>query len=332
MNWTKGFTSQYYAYLLDPATWRETELLEITGGRISRNLDGLRDACDIDIVGSLSGERWIRVYMDTTQDGASEHVPLFTGLTSNPERNIEGRYEENTLQCFSVLKPCQDILLDRGYYVPADIAGDIIIKNLLAVTPARVEVNGEAPALRRAIIAEEGETHLSMIDKVLEALNWRMRLKGDGTIELCPMPLTESIEFNPLENDIVEMSISLSYDWYQCPNVFRAVQGDLAAIARDDNPLSPMSTVSRGREVWMEDNNAELNTGESIEEFAIRKLKEEQRVSLTASYTRRFEPNLVAGDLIRSRYEQLDGLFRITSQTIEIGMGSATEEEVESHE
>ena len=332
MDWSKGFTSAFYAYVIDPVTWRETEKLNITSGSISRSLEGLRDACDVTIIGSQGTEKWIRVYMECEQDGASARIPLFTGLTSNPERNIQGGTEENTLKCYSILKPAQDILLDRGYYVPVDISGDLIIKDLLSVIPAEVVVNGQAPSLRNAIIAEEGENHLSMVDKVLNALNWRMRLQGTGTIELCPMTLDAEVEFNPLDNDIIEPSISISNDWYDCPNVFRAVQGDLTAVAKDESPQSPFSIENRGREVWQEETSAQLNTGENITEYARRRLRELQRVSITASYQRRFIPGLTCGDLARSRYEQLDGLFRITSQNIKLSYGGTTTEEVELYE
>lgn len=332
MNWSKGFTAEYYAYYIDPVTWRETEQLQIISGSITRSMTGLRDACDITISGQVEGERWIRIYLDARQQGSSAHIPLFTGLTSQPKREIEGSIEENTLQCFSILKPCQDILLDRGYYVPADIPGDIILKELLSVTPAEVVINGEMPSLRKAIIAEDGETHLTMADKVLNALNWRMRLQGDGTIELASMPIDEIAVFNPLDNDIVEPTLDISYDWYQCPNVFRAVQGNQSAIAKDENPNSPLSIVSRGREVWKEDTSANLNNLESIGEYAVRRLKEEQRVSLKASYTRRFNPEILVGDLIVSRYNQLEGMFRILSQSIDIEYGAATEEQVEAYE
>lgn len=328
MFWNKGYTASYYAYIIDPITKRETERLEITGGSISRGSEGLRDAADLDVIGYIEGEKWVRVYLDAEQQGGSAHVPLFTGLTSSPERNINGVIEENTLQCYSVLKPAQDILLRRGYYVPALITGDIIIRQLLSVTPATLEVVGEPPALQKAIIAEDGETNLSMIDKVLQAINWRLRLKGDGTVQLIQKPLEAVAEFDPLLNDIVEPSISINRDWYSCPNVLRVVFEDNSAVARDDDPNSPLSTISRGREIWAEETDVNLNTGEGLSEYAKRRLKELQNYSMTASYDRRFNPDILVGDLVRSRYEKLNGLFKVESQSIDLGYAAKTSEEV----
>ena len=63
MDWSKGLSASYYAYILDPITWRETEKLNITEGSISRSEDGLRESCDVTIVGFQGTERWIRLYL-----------------------------------------------------------------------------------------------------------------------------------------------------------------------------------------------------------------------------------------------------------------------------
>ena len=129
---------------------------------------------------------------------------------------------------------------------------------------------------------------------------------------------------------MIEPSIAVEYDWYSCPNVFRAVQDDLSAVARDDDPDSPLSTVSRGREIWAEETSCDFNTGESIAEYAVRRLKELQSIAVTASYERRYHPDVLAGDVIRLRYpaQGLDGLYKVTSQSIELGYGAKTSEEV----
>ena len=333
MNWKNGFSSSYYAYILDSETLREVDRFEITGGSISRTNEGLRDSADIECKAYEPGkENYIRIYLDANQNGAASHEPLFTGLATSPSRDIDGFYMLNTLECYSVLKAADDVLLDRGYYVPAGSNGAAVIKELLACTPAPVTINGSAPSLQTSIIAEDGESARSMADKVLSAINWRMRIKGDGTIELSEKAKDTVASFDPIEQDVIEPTITVDYDWYECPNVLRAVQDDLSAVARDDSPDSPLSTVSRGREVWAEETPCELNSGESISEYAIRRLKELQQVQLTAAYDRRFNPDVLVGDLIRLHYpaQGLDGIFRVTSQKIELTHGAKTSEEVEA--
>lgn len=333
MKWKNGFSASYYAYIVDPVSWRETKRIEITGGSINRTDEGLRDYADIQCTKyDREKERYIRVYLDAKQNGAASHVPLFTGLATSPARDIDGFYETSTIACYSVLKAADDVLLQRGYYVSAGSNGAEVIRELLSCIPSPLEVEGQAPDLQTSIIAEEGETRRSMAEKVLLAIGWRMRIDGLGTVRLLPKANEVSAQFDPVDEDVLEPTISVEYDWYSCPNVLRAVQEDLSAVARDDSPDSPLSTVNRGREVWAEETSCELNSGESISEYAARRLKELQRIRLTASYDRRYHPDVLVGDLVRLRYpaQGLDGIFRVTSQSIELAHGAKTSEEVEA--
>ena len=177
MDWSKGYTSEFYAYIIDPGTWRETIRLQITGGSVNKGIEGLRESADIDIPKYDPGvEKWLRVYMDVRQGGSSAHVPIFTGLATSPEQEWTGNIKEGSLECYSVLKPVDDILLERGYYTPAGANGARIITELLSVCPAPVEVNGASPSMQDALIAEDGETALSMAEKILAAINWRIRI------------------------------------------------------------------------------------------------------------------------------------------------------------
>jgi hypothetical protein len=207
------------------------------------------------------------------------------------------------------------------------------IKDLLKVTKAPVRpvrIADNSPTLKQAIIAEGNESNLSMVEKLLDAINWRLRILGDGTIEVIPYATEIVDSFDSQSNDILEQSLSITYDWYAVPNVFRAVVDDISAVARDDDPGSPFSTVNRGREVWLEETNCYLNDGESASAYANRRLKELQRVSTSISYDRRFKPNVLLSDLVRINYPSvgISGHFLITSQTIALGPNATTSEEV----
>lgn len=331
MNYNQGFTASYIAYVIDPRTWRETERFRITGGSINRSDDGLRNSADLDTANyKQTREQYVRVYLDAEQGGSASHDPLFTGLACSPERNIDGVRESSTLECYSVLKAADDMRLPRGYYAPADIDGTRILQDLLSVIPAPIRVAEDAPKLRRHIIAEDGETRLTMTDKVLTAIGWHMRVNSYGEVEFLPYSRNPVVVFDPLSHDVVEPTIKVSHDWYAAPNVFRAISGDEVAVARDDSPDSPLSTVRRGREIWAEDSSVTLNTSESLAEYAQRMLAEKQETALTAEYTRRFEPGVYPGSTIQLNYpaQGLSGLFRVTSQKIELGYGAKTTEEV----
>lgn len=332
MNWNLGFSAQYYAAFVDPITWRDIERFEITGGTVKRSDSGLHCSADVNCVKyTQESERWIRIWLDPRQKGSSAHVALFTGLATAPERAINGNMEENQLACYSVLNSAQDVLLPLGYYAPAGVNGGQLVKQLLSVaTPAPVSIIDDLPALSQYIVAEDGENHLSMSEKILAATNGRLRVRGDGEIEICGMASAISGRFDPLNNDSIEPKLKAVNDWYSCPNVFRAIMDDTSAVARDDNPNSPLSTVNRGREVWMEEKDCDLAENENLAEYAERRLREEQRHYLAISYDRRFNPDILPSDLISLNYpaQKIVGSFYVLSQSISLSYGARTSEEV----
>lgn len=330
MIWSEGYTAKYYVTLVDPLSWRDTERMEITGGSIDRSDAELMESVDLDMTELPTvNEPWIRIWLDADQNGI-EHVPLFTGLASCPKRDITGKRERYRLQCYSVLKPIDDILVDRGFYIPAEVTAPQAVARLLRKGPAPVEVADvdNPPRLDEAIIAEDGETYLTMAKKILKAVNWQIRINGKGEITIRPTSKDEVALFDVNANDVIELSVFDEYDWYSCPNVFRAISGDLTAIARDDDPSSQLSTVSRGREIWAEESSVNLGTNESLSSYAMRKLRELQSPARTVSYSRRFNPEVSVGDIVMINHPEIgiNGLFKVKTQNIELTYSGKTSE------
>lgn len=331
MNWAKGFEATYYMTLVDRYTWKDTERIEITGGNVSRSDSNLIESADIDCVSYERGEQWVRLWLDARQDGAdASHSALFTGLATSPAVSINGIIRQNSLECYSVLKPADDVPLPRGYFVASGTNVPALIKNeLLADTPAPVAIDGEAPLLAKTIFAENGESKLSMAVKLLTAINWRFRIDGDGTIHICPKDNTIVASFDTLDSDVVEPQINVEQDWYRCPNVFQAIIDGVAYTARDDNLNSVLSTVSRGREIWVTEENPTLNSGETATQYVNRRLREEQTAIMKASYNRRFYPSITIGDCISLNFpaQKVVGAFRITSNNFSLNYGATVSED-----
>ena len=335
MNWALGYTASIYIKIVDTGTWKDTDRIEITGGSVDRTASGLMESASVDCIGyDSTAERWIRIWMDVRQDGSADHVPVFTGLAIAPQADINGRLTKNTLECYSVLKPAEDILLPLGWYAPAGSAGADLIGRLLDPCPAPVVIADNSPILSDPIVAENNENNLTMIWRILDAIDWRIRTEGDGTIHVEPKPTEASAAFDASEYDVIEPELSMTRDWYSCPNVFRAVQAGQSAIARDEDADSPFSIPSRGREIWASESNVKLGSGESLQMYANRRLKELQNAVLVAQYDRRYHPDVFVGDLVRLHYPEqgLDGLFRVTSQSIDLETSGRTSETGERYE
>lgn len=330
MIWSEGFTGSYYITLVDPVSWRDMNRMEIYGGSVERSDEGLMQSADLDMKELPDdGETWVRVWMDADQGGI-EHVALFTGLTTAPSRDIDGLRESFKVECYSVLKAPDDIYLKRGEYIPAEVHAPQAAAKLLRAGPAPVEVAevDEYPTLQGAIIGEDDETALSMAQKVLDAIGWKIRVDGRGVIHLEPKSMDIVDVFDAVANDIMELTITDACDWFSCPNVLRCISDDLTAIARDDDPNSPLSTVRRGREVWAQETNVSLGTNQSLASYARDRLKELQNPARTAEYARRFDPDVEVGSLVRISHPEIgiDGMFRIKSQSMELSYGCRTSE------
>lgn len=331
MDWSKGYSASYHITRIDPATWRDIETIRITGGSVSRSQDGLMQSADIDCVNYNPGrEIWIRVWLDADQSGAHAHEAIFTGIATSPGREFNGRMSASSLECYSVLKPCDDIALPRGWYAPSGMPGALIVRQLLRATPAPCEAEENSPELASEIVAEDGETNLTMISKILAAINWRMRISGDGRIRVIPKSSDPVAVFEPIGADVIETKISVTEDWYSCPNVLMAISEDLTAVARDDSERSPLSTVNRGREVWSVEADADLGANETIAEYAARRLGELQTAEISADYDRRFVPDVMPGDVVRLNYpdQGLSGDFAVDSQSIDLGYAARTSETI----
>lgn len=335
MNWAKGYTSSIYIKTVDANSWRDIDRIDLYGGKISRTNSGLMETASVDCVNyDQSAERWVRVWMDTRQEGAAAHVALFTGLATSPGRDINGIFFTNTVECYSVLKPAADVLLPRGWYAAAGADGAALVETLLSVTPAPKVVSDNSPILTNSYVAENGETNLTMAWKILDAINWRLRIEGNGTINIMPKASAPEVTFDCIEYDAIEPELTVDYDWFSCPNVFRAVRSGVSAVATDDDPDSIFSTASRGREIWAEEQSVKLNDGESLEEYAARRLKELQNVVYSAKYDRRYHPDVLIGDLVQLHYpaQGIDGVFRVTAQSIDLDAAAKTSEEGEMYE
>lgn len=330
MNWINGFEATYYMTIVDQDTWKDIERIEIINASVSVSDSDLIESASVECTTYDKGEQWIRLWLDARQDGSQpEHVPMFTGIATSPAESINGKLRKNKLECYSVLKPASEVPLPRGWYAQKGRNGALIIKELLSITPAPIYVDdSDSYILSQNIIAENNENHLSMTNKILKAIDGRIKIEGNGIIHISPKPNSIIMSFDPLENDGIQTTFDITNDLYKCPNVFQAFIGDASAIARDENINSPISIQNRRREVWKTEDNCNLNDGETLLQYAHRRLKEEQTIAMQVSYNRRFVPEISVGDYIRLHYPEqgIDGMFVIKSQSFNLEYGSQVSE------
>ena len=330
INFSNGISATYYAARVNPQTWADAGEINIISGSITKNATSdLVESADLTVNEDIGTEKWVRVYMVAEQSGAKERVPLFTGIVSSPSRNIKGNTETRKLDCYSVLKVAADILLPVGWFAPARTNGGELIKILLSDLPCPVELDEGSPTIISSFVAGNKDSKLSVAQEIAKAIDWQIKVLGDGSVRICPKPQTISGTFDNIENDIIETSVTDNRDIFSIPNVLRVTLDGSTATVRDDDPDSIYSTVNRGREIWQQE-DAKLAAGESLGEYAIRRLKEMQNPSRKLDYTRRFQPDVDVNDLVSIIYpkQSIGDVFRVKSQTITLSYGAKVKEEV----
>ena len=334
MDWNAGFTATYELRQVDPISFQDTGSFLLISGSISKSGTGLMESADLTLPES-PGECILRVYLRARQGESGERVPLFTGLASAPQRSLQGNKVTYKVACYSVLKPVDDILTPRGFFVAAGVQGAAAAAELLGLGPAPI-LYGTSPALTEAIISEDKDTYLSMAQRVLDSIGWRIRIDGSGVVSLVPRAEEEAAQFDDNENDCVEVNITDTADWYSAPNCLRVTSGKECVEVRDDDPESQLSTVSRQAmrggtgEIWVSESASSIGDDETLQSYAERRLKELQGPARKISYTRRYRPDVTVGDKVRLHLpgHGIDDVFTVSSQKVQLGYGAKVSEGV----
>lgn len=335
MDWNLGFSASYELRQVDPISFMDAGSFLLMGGSISRSEGGLMESADLTLR-EQTGECFLRVYLRARQGESGERVPLFTGLASSPQRALNGTSVTYKTACYSVLKPVDDILTPRGFFVASGTRGAQAAAELLSNGPAPVVYDNTSPALTEAIIAEDKDSYLSMAQKVLDAIGWRIRIDGWGTVHIVPKAEEVSVQFDDQENDSIEVSLTDTADWYSAPNCLRVTNGKDCVEVRDDDPASQLSTVSRQAmrggtgEIWQQESVSSLGETDTLQSYAERRLRELQGPARKISYTRRFSPDVTIGDKVRLHLpgHGIDDVFTVSSQKVQLGYGAKVTEEV----
>ena len=83
-----------------------------------------------------------------------------------------------------------------------------------------------------------------MTEKVLAAIDWRIRIYGDGTIELCEKASVDTTGFDPIEQDVLEPTITV-------PSALRR-NWDISIRPRSFDRRSGTGYLDRENKRWRE--------------------------------------------------------------------------------
>ena len=329
-DWSSAYSAWWRVRRVDPDTWEcVSDVDGITSATVTRGSDELGECGSFEL--SLSPDDalptgWVRIEAVVEQDGESEVVDVATLLMVEGDDTYERGVRRVAAAGLSVLWPASVRTFRGGSYAPRGADGAAWVADLLSgCIDAPVSVAGGF-TLTDFIVFKSGQTYLDACRQVLDAAGWRLRVDGRGEVLVCPQPTEPVLDVTPSN---VADGIALAASVDNVPNTYIAVEGSQVEVAVNADPASPTSTVSMGYPVERVDTSPKRVNGESLADYAQRKLMEERMQAVrTYTWTRDFAPDVVPGDLVHAIVPSaaLDAVLRVESQTLTCAQGLTLQE------
>lgn len=336
MDWGEGYTSTWRMYRVDEATWADAYPVDgFISAKITRAADGaLLESGSFTIDGEAPGTGYYRLSMTARNSTGYERVDVATMRVEG----TSGTYNRNsttvTASGLSVLYPASVKKLLDGAYCPANTDAAVYVAQLLGsciAAPIVVEVGF---ALNAPIVHEFGSSALDACWQVLGTIGAVMQLDGDGTVHIKMPDSAPALELDVAGASLVVPGVKRARNTAGIPNRYVAVGEFETAEAVNDDPASPVSTVSRGYEHTEVDESPTPVDGETLAAYAARKLQAASTVRDTRTYTREYWPGVLPYDMVAGSLSSvgIDGALRVTRQSLDCKHGILVTEEAAREE
>ena len=340
-DWTAPMSQTFEYFEVEPGTWRDRRALaDVTSCGITRDSeDDTLGSATLDSTSDV-GEAYVRAYLVTEQSGVRERHPLGTYLFQTQGSDFDGRVSSRSSDGYTPLTEMTETYPPVGYYV-AEGEDPLEWASRLAREACRAPV---VPAsggteLSRDFVAEPEETWLEYLSGLASEAGYVIALDEMGRVMFSPEPDPATTApvwtYDDGNSSILYPDVSNVADRYGVPNVVEVVYGDenvsYHSRAVNDDPDSPASTVSRGREIVHRETSPSFErepTQAMVDDEAARLLREKSRVEGTLTYSHGYN-GVRLGDCVRLDYRRagLDGVRAVvTSQSISCETGCPVEE------
>lgn len=335
-DWLSSMEQTFEYYKVDPGTWKDSaKIANVKSCTINRDLEAeTLGSATIDISDSI-GECYVREYLITIQKGVREKHPLGTHLVQTPSSKFDGRTRAVSMDAYTPLLELKDDLPPLGYSI---LKNDNIMENAyrLIREHARAPVVGTScsKTLQEDFVANTDDTWLTFVSDLISNAKYHFDLDELGRILFSPNQDTSSLQpvwtYTDDNSSIISPDITMDHDLYGIPNVVEVIYSNnnssYYAKAINDDPNSPTSTISRGREIVHRVTNPDLigdPTEGQIQQYAEQLLRDLSSIEYTLTYTHGYCPVRI-GDCVRLNYTRAgltDIKAKVISQSIKCETG-----------
>lgn len=337
VDWRSSMQQTYEYFVVDPNTWKDKKQLRaIKSCKITRDATAeTLGSATINTSESIN-ECYVRVYLVTVQNGMTERHPLGTFLVQTPSFKFTGRLRDVTLDAYTPLLELKENPPPLGYSL---LKGT----NIMEMAYRLCREHARAPvvetscttALTNDFVSEPDDKWITFISDLIGNAKYSLSLDELGRILFSPHQNLASLQpvwtYDDGNSSILYSEIELLNDLYGIPNVVEVIYSNgannsqYARIVNDD-PNSPISTVSRGREIIHRVTDPGFvaePTARQIQEYAEQLLRQLSTVECTITYTHGYCGTRL-GDCIRLNYSRAgltDIKAKIINQTIDCTKG-----------
>lgn len=341
IDWTSSMQQTFEFYLVDPATWKDQRLIDtITECTINRDLSSSTLGTATINCNEVMDECYIRAYLVVNQNGYTDKIPLGTVLVQTPSIRFDGKKKSMSMDAYTPLIELKSTVPPIGYSIleksnTMGVAANLCRENMRApVVP--ITVDTELPS---DFVSNLDDTWLSFLTDLIFNAKYRFGLDELGRVIFEPEQDTASLRsvwtYNDDNSSILYPDITNERDLYGIPNVVEVVYstgvGYMFSRIVNDDENSPVSTVSRGREVVYRENNpnfAGVPSQEYIDNYATQLLRNLSCLEHTITYKHSYCPVRI-GDCVTLNYKR-SGISnikaKVISQSIKCETGCPVEE------
>lgn len=339
IDWGGSYTAGWRVFRVNEETWEDaSEVSGIRDIRIERRRGAKIESGSMTVdaaVGQGFDEGFYRIALYASQGGAVERHDIATLLMHSFAGSIDRGSDEIDVTGTSVLQDAADVAVADGLYAPAGSDGAAFAASLLS-DAMRAPVSAEGSfTLDNHVVFDPGGSVLDAARLILDAGGFEIFIDGRGRATVAPIPSNPALALDDAGASIISPGIEYDRGWGDVPNRYIAVGGRETAVAVNDDPSSPVSTVARRRYVDSYDASPKQVNGETLQAYAARRLLEASTVSGDSrTYTREYAPGVYPGCIVRGSLASVDllGDMRVESQRIECGAGVKVTEKSEKED
>lgn len=326
-DWAKSMQQTFEYYIVDPNTWRDMKRIEnVISSSITRDSETETLASMSMTIEGLIGECYVRVYLITIQNGIRERYPLGTFLVQTPSTSFDGKSQSVSVDAYSPLLELKENQPPLGYSI---LEGEIISDRAYTIIRENVRCPvyplQDTTPLYMDFVANTNDNWITFTNDLLANVKYSIDLDDMGRIIFSKMQTTAALQpvwtFDDDNSSILYPSLDVKQDLYGIPNAVEIIYSDNKQYCYkkvvNDDPNSPTSIISRGREIVHREVNPGgigIPTEEQLEVYAKTLLKNLSCLEYTITYKHGYCPVRV-GDCVRLNYERA-GLKNIKARVI----------------